>query len=99
MLLAGLYCQLQVDNVLSSYTVIPNGDKPNLIQFKVRSCVITEKFRKMVGADLRHMHYTGGSAGHSTRPLFRVTYLPNRRVNRLRGTGMLILLLVTCLGP
>ncbi len=46
--IAGLYCQVVVDNVNASYTVIPDQIHKHLIHFKIRKCTLTEKFRKMV---------------------------------------------------
>jgi hypothetical protein len=59
----GLYCQVVVDNVNASYTVIPDQKNSNVIHFKIRKCVLTEKFRKMLSSDLRHMHYMGAIGG------------------------------------
>jgi hypothetical protein len=61
----GLYCQVQVDNVNASYTLIPNQERANVIHFKVRQCVLTEKFRKMVGNDFKNMHYMGGTVNQA----------------------------------
>lgn len=60
----GLYCQVQIDNITSSYTVIPDQENSHIIHFKIRKSSITEKFRKMVGADLKNMHYTGGGSSN-----------------------------------
>jgi hypothetical protein len=64
----GLYCQVCVDNVNASYTVIPDEESNNIIHFKIRRCVLTEKFRKMIGADFKNMHYMGGGDRNNIDP-------------------------------
>jgi len=64
----GLYCQLQIDNVMSSYTVIPDAETNHLIHFKIRKCVLTEKFRKMINNDQKEMNSGYGGSGESKIP-------------------------------
>jgi hypothetical protein len=56
----GLYCQIVIDGVAASYTLIPDDECPNVVHFKIRNCILSDHFRSLLWNGFQKMNSHGG---------------------------------------